>query len=376
MPQANSTTSSPRATSPAASAATLPCSCGDQRGQLGWRGRGPARGTRTDRGAPGQRDAAPARANASLAAATARSTSAGAGEVDAAGDLPGGRVVDVAVPLGLAVPGLAADPVGECCLLSLARAPSPCFTASALTAVRASARRPRPSLASASLRVSGGAIRSVCPYRPPLPISRPRSLVASSIRAASGGLGAPVAGSTRSTANIRPLPRTSPTAASGRPPRAGPLMIMLAGHGRVALQVVGEHVVEGGVGRGGGERVAAEGGDAVAADAVQQVAAGDHAADGEAVAQALGERHDVRDDPVRADAPEVLAGAAPAGLHLVGDEQDAVLVEDRGVRAEQPVGRHGEPADALHRLGDQAGDVGRVDAAVSRCRRSWTQAAM
>ena len=35
MPQANSTTSRPRATSPAASEATLPCSARDQRGQLG-----------------------------------------------------------------------------------------------------------------------------------------------------------------------------------------------------------------------------------------------------------------------------------------------------------------------------------------------------
>ena len=70
---------------------------------------------------------------------------------------------------------------------------------------------PSPSLASASLSVSGGAIRSVCPYRPPLPTSSPRSLVASSIRPASGGLGFLVTGSTRSSANIRPLPRTSPT---------------------------------------------------------------------------------------------------------------------------------------------------------------------
>ena len=70
---------------------------------------------------------------------------------------------------------------------------------------------PSPSFASASVSVSGGAIRSVWPYRPPLPISSPRSLVASSILPASGGLGFLVTGSTRSTANIRPLPRTSPT---------------------------------------------------------------------------------------------------------------------------------------------------------------------
>src|SRR5579863_5886094 len=126
---------------------------------------------------------------------------------------------------------------------------------------------------------------------------------------------------------------------------------------------MGQHVVQGGVARGGGDRVAAEGGDAVAADAVEQVGAGHDAADGEAVAQALGERHRVRGDAVRGDAPEVRAGAAPAGLHLVGDQQDTVLVEDLLVRGEQPVGRHGEPAHALYRLGQQAADVGRVDAA-------------
>src|SRR5487761_122209 len=59
--------------------------------------------------------------------------------------------------------------------------------------------------------------------------------------------------------------------------------------GGVLLQVMGEHVVEGGAGRAGGDRVAAEGGDAVAADAVEQVAAPDDAADREAVGQALRE---------------------------------------------------------------------------------------
>ena len=60
---------------------------------------------------------------------------------------------------------------------------------------------------------------------------------------------------------------------------------------------------------------------------------------------------------MRADAPEVLASPAPRRLHLIGDVQRAPLPQDRGVLAEQPVRRHGEPADALHRLGDQAGHV-------------------
>ena len=40
-----------------------------------------------------------------------------------------------------------------------------------------------------------------------------------------------------------------------------------------------------------------------------------------------------------------------------------MLVENLFVRREQPVRRHGEAADALYRLGQQAGHVGRVDRA-------------
>src|SRR5262249_29628001 len=124
--------------------------------------------------------------------------------------------------------------------------------------------------------------------------------------------------------------------------------------GGVALQVVVEQVVEGGFGRGGGQRVAAEGGDAVARQAVHQVPAGDHPADREAVAEPLGEGDHVGGDPVRAIAPEVLAGPPPARLHLVGDEQNAAGVEHLLVLSEQAVGGQGEAAHALDGLGDQA----------------------
>ena len=59
-----------------------------------------------------------------------------------------------------------------------------------------------------------------------------------------------------------------------------------------------------------------------------------------------------------------VAGAPPARLHLVGDEQDPVLVEDLFQRGEEPVGRDDEAAHSLDGLGDQAGDVpggGRLD---------------
>ena len=59
MPQANSTTSRPRATSPAASEATLPCSAVMSCGQLGRVVLDQLAEREQDRGALGQRDAAP-----------------------------------------------------------------------------------------------------------------------------------------------------------------------------------------------------------------------------------------------------------------------------------------------------------------------------
>ena len=63
------------------------------------------------------------------------------------------------------------------------------------------------------------------------------------------------------------------------------------------------------------------------AEAVHHLGPADHAAEREPVADALGEGEQVGSHAVRLVAPEVVAGAPPAGLHLVGDEQDAVLVE-------------------------------------------------
>ena len=60
---------------------------------------------------------------------------------------------------------------------------------------------------------------------------------------------------------------------------------------------------------------------------------------------------------MRLEAPEVVAGATPAGLDLVGDEKDPVLVEDIFQSSEKPVGRHNETADPLYGFGDQAGHV-------------------
>ena len=53
-----------------------------------------------------------------------------------------------------------------------------------------------------------------------------------------------------------------------------------------------------------------------------------HGAERRAVADALGHRDDVGHHAPVLEAPVVLAGAAEAGLHLVGDAEAAVLADD------------------------------------------------
>jgi hypothetical protein len=71
---------------------------------------------------------------------------------------------------------------------------------------------------------------------------------------------------------------------------------------------------------------------------------------------ALGHRHDLGlDVPVR-DAEPGAARPAEARLHLVADEDAAVLPHDPHCDFEILVRRRDEAADALDRLGDEAGD--------------------
>ena len=58
---------------------------------------------------------------------------------------------------------------------------------------------------------------------------------------------------------------------------------------------------------------------------------------------------------------EHLAGAREAGLHLVGDQQDAMLVADLAQRRHEVARRLVEAAFALHRLDDDGGHARRVD---------------
>ena len=56
------------------------------------------------------------------------------------------------------------------------------------------------------------------------------------------------------------------------------------------------------------------------------------------------------------DAEPLAAGAAPAGLHFVADEDAAVIAHDLVDDLEIFLGRRDEAADALNGLGDEAGD--------------------
>ena len=69
---------------------------------------------------------------------------------------------------------------------------------------------------------------------------------------------------------------------------------------------------------------------------------------------AFGEGEDIRFDAVAGER-EHFAGASEAADHLVGDQQDIVLVADGAHAGEVVVRRHENAADALHRFGDQGG---------------------
>src|SRR5450432_3056126 len=57
------------------------------------------------------------------------------------------------------------------------------------------------------------------------------------------------------------------------------------------------------------------------------------------------------------DAAPLVAGASPSGLHLVGDEDATVALDDSLHDAEVLLRRNDETADAEDRFGDEAGDL-------------------
>ena len=118
--------------------------------------------------------------------------------------------------------------------------------------------------------------------------------------------------------------------------------------------------VEHGVGGRAGDGIAGIGAaEAAGTGRVHDVGAAGDGGERQAAGETLGERDDVGLD-ARVLEREQLAGAGEAGLDLVGDEDDAVLVAERAQRVQEIGRRDVEAAFALHRLDDDAGDRRRV----------------
>ena len=113
-------------------------------------------------------------------------------------------------------------------------------------------------------------------------------------------------------------------------------------------------------------RAAAGGADRVAAKRVEVRAARERGGDRgrrhdrrerQAVADALGHRDDVGHDALQLEAPERVAGAPEAGLHLVRDAEAARLAHEAVRLGQEAVGERRRAADALDRLGEKGGDA-------------------
>lgn len=114
--------------------------------------------------------------------------------------------------------------------------------------------------------------------------------------------------------------------------------------------------VQRGEGGGDADGVAAEGAGVGARNPVHDLGAGHADAEGHAGGDAFGDADDVGLDAGVLDGPP-LAGAADAGLDLVGDEEDSVLVADAADLLEE-VGRSDDVAAfALDGFEDDGGDL-------------------
>ena len=185
---------------------------------------------------------------------------------------------------------------------------------------------------SSALVVSGGAKRRtrLAVQLMMRPASRQRSTTA-----------AP--GSPSSTPISRPRPRTSRTIACLPRKAAQPLAQALA-HGAAVLEhaLLAQHPQHG-EGHGTGEGVAAERRPVYAgAEAARHRAAGEHGADGNAAAEALGEGHDVGCHAGLL-VGEQAAGPPDAGLHLVEDEQQMAPVAEIADAAQVVLGAERRP---------------------------------
>ncbi len=130
-----------------------------------------------------------------------------------------------------------------------------------------------------------------------------------------------------------------------------------AGIGRVGFEVFFFDEINDGLGRSGGDGIAAEGGDVDAFPSFGHFGTRDCEADGEAVAETFGTGHNVGRDSPLFDAEPLIAGTSPAGLDFVTNEDAAVFADDIGDDLEVLFGRSDEAADALDGFCDHTGDA-------------------
>ena len=126
------------------------------------------------------------------------------------------------------------------------------------------------------------------------------------------------------------------------------------------------HDVDGGQGGRAGDRVAAVGAaEAADVDVAHDLGPAGHRGQRQAAGDALGRGDQVGHDPLVL-AREPGPGPAEPRLHLVGDEQDAVLLAPRRQGRQEAGGGHDEPAFALDRLDQDARHVVRADLLVDQ----------
>ncbi len=132
-----------------------------------------------------------------------------------------------------------------------------------------------------------------------------------------------------------------------------------AGVGGVGFEIFFFDEINHGFGSGVSDGIAAESGDVNAFPSVGDFGFCDSDANGHAVTEAFGAGHDIRRDTPLFDTEPLIAGAAPACLDFIADEDAAVFADDFGDDLEIFFGRRDEAADALDGLGDHSGDAAR-----------------
>src|SRR5580704_10427888 len=132
---------------------------------------------------------------------------------------------------------------------------------------------------------------------------------------------------------------------------------VVAGFGGAGGEIFFLHEIDVGEGGGAGDGIAAEGGKMVAGfEGGGDFGACGEGAEGESVGDAFGGDQDVGHDSVVLDGKH-FTGAGEAGLDFVGDEEDAVLVEDFLYLFEIVWRRTDDAAFAHDWFGDEGGYI-------------------